>query len=65
MTHTLTLTRGTILVGTAHFTPKPDGSVDIWEVSSNTDGGMGGKFTVEKARDEYRKKINNGWKKEV
>jgi hypothetical protein len=63
MTHTLTLPRGTILAGTAHFTTNPDGTVDVWEMSSNTGGGMGGKFTVEKAREHYRKLAQGGWKK--
>lgn len=63
MTHTLTLTRGTILAGTAHFTTNPNGTVDVWETSFNTDGGMGGEFTAEKARDQYRKMLQGGWKK--
>jgi hypothetical protein len=63
MTHTLTLTRGTILLGTAHFTANANGTVDLWETSFNTDGGMGGEFTAEKAREQYRKMLQNGWKK--
>ena len=62
-TYTLTLTRGTILAGTAHFTTNADGTVDVWETSYNTDGGLGGNFTVEKAREHYRKLLHGGWKK--
>jgi hypothetical protein len=62
MTHTLTLTRGAILAGTANFTQNPDGTIDVWEVSFNTDGGMGGKFTIDKARKYYRRLLKDGWK---
>lgn len=62
-TSTLTLTRGIILVGTAHFTTNSDGTVDVWVISSNTDGGMGGNFTAEDAREHYRILLQSGWKK--
>jgi hypothetical protein len=63
MTYTLTLTRGKILAGTAHFTTTPDGTVDVWVVSSNTDGGMGGNFTADDAREQFRILLQGGWKK--
>ena len=63
MTYTLTLTRGKILAGTANFTTNADGTVDVWETSFNTDGGLGGNFNVEEARKYYRKLLQGGWKK--
>lgn len=63
MTYTLTLARGPILAGTVHFTTNANGTVDVWETSFNTDGGTGGEFTVEKAREYYRKLLQGGWKK--
>ena len=62
-TFTLTLTRGIILAGTAHFTTTPDGTVDVWVISSDTDGGMGGNFTVGEAREHFRILLQSGWKK--